>query len=215
MTYSLEMNRQLGTKWFTFYTKVRPWFACLTTLTVVVDFLQYMSTYFSNWWLLLYFLGSIAQAGLSIAVAVKSDDAYADFVKFVKSVLLFETINMAYGQGVQQYIQNGLDLGSAVVSFVIILVISYFVWYRLNVKYFEKRLMRAEDNSIVTVPNYTEPAKPVPVKPAVEETPVIANATASEPAKICFCRKCGEKLIEDSLFCRKCGTKVVSETETN
>lgn len=213
MTYSLEMNRQLGTKWFTFYTRVRPWFACLTTLTVIVDFLQYMNTYFSNWWLLLHFAASITQAVLSIAVAVKSDDAYADFVKFVKGVLLFETISMAYGQGVQQYIQNGLDLGSAVISFIIVLVISYFVWYRLNVKYFEKRLMQAEDNNIVTAPNYTEPAKPVPVKPAVEVTPIITNATASEPTKICFCRKCGEKLIENSIFCRKCGTKIEEISE--
>ena len=32
-----------------------------------------------------------------------------------------------------------------------------------------------------------------------------------EPTKICFCRKCGNKLLEDSLFCSKCGTKVISE----
>ena len=58
--------------------------------------------------------------------------------------------------------------------------------------------MQAEANNIVTV----------------EVTPIITNATASEPTKICFCRKCGEKLIDDSLFCRKCGTKVLSDTET-
>lgn len=27
--------------------------------------------------------------------------------------------------------------------------------------------------------------------------------------KICFCRKCGEKLIDNSRFCRKCGTEIV------
>ena len=27
--------------------------------------------------------------------------------------------------------------------------------------------------------------------------------------QICFCRKCGEKLIVNSQFCRKCGTEVV------
>lgn len=27
--------------------------------------------------------------------------------------------------------------------------------------------------------------------------------------KVCFCRKCGEKLIDNSRFCRKCGTEVV------
>ena len=27
-------------------------------------------------------------------------------------------------------------------------------------------------------------------------------------AKICFCRKCGNKVTEDSVFCNKCGSKI-------
>lgn len=49
---------------------------------------------------------------------------------------------------------------------------------------------------------------------APQTTPV--KMTASDPIphnpnndKICFCRKCGEKLIDGSKFCRKCGTEVV------
>ena len=52
---SLHMDRTRGTKWFTFYTKVRPWFACITTLTVITDFLQYVDVYMSYWWMMLYF----------------------------------------------------------------------------------------------------------------------------------------------------------------
>lgn len=33
--------------------------------------------------------------------------------------------------------------------------------------------------------------------------------------KICFCRKCGEKLIDNTQFCRKCGTEVVVVSEVN
>ncbi len=29
--------------------------------------------------------------------------------------------------------------------------------------------------------------------------------------QILFCRKCGERLIDNSQFCRKCGTKIVEE----
>lgn len=29
--------------------------------------------------------------------------------------------------------------------------------------------------------------------------------------QVCFCRKCGERLIDNSQFCRKCGTEVVKE----
>ena len=32
-----------------------------------------------------------------------------------------------------------------------------------------------------------------------------------EADKICFCRKCGEKLIDNSKFCSKCGTEVIKE----
>lgn len=34
---------------------------------------------------------------------------------------------------------------------------------------------------------------------------------AVTPDKMCFCRKCGEKLVENSNFCGKCGTKVIRE----
>lgn len=38
------------------------------------------------------------------------------------------------------------------------------------------------------------------------------QTTVSETtSKICFCRKCGEPLIENSQFCRKCGTQTVKE----
>ena len=54
----------------------------------------------------------------------------------------------------------------------------------------------------------TQPVpQPAPVKPA-----------ASQPAsqipvndKICFCRKCGSKLMDDAAFCNKCGTQVIKE----
>lgn len=38
--------------------------------------------------------------------------------------------------------------------------------------------------------------------------------TANSPAerdKICFCRKCGERLLDNSRFCSKCGTEVVMQ----
>lgn len=40
-------------------------------------------------------------------------------------------------------------------------------------------------------------------KTDIKEDPV------AEADKIRFCRKCGEKLIENSRFCRKCGTEIV------
>lgn len=37
------------------------------------------------------------------------------------------------------------------------------------------------------------------------------NNLQLEADKICFCRKCGDKLLDSSRFCRKCGAEVKNE----
>lgn len=185
------MDKSLGTKWFTFYTKVRPWFACLATFSVVFDFLQHIEVYTSYWWMMLYFIGSVTQAVLAIIVFVKSRGDYIDFVSFVSGVLLFETINMAYAICVSQYIDNGFKFDG--VSCAVVLSIAYLVWYCLNLKYFKKRIL----STIYTSSTY--------------DNPFIIEPITTEHTKILYCRKCGEKLINDSKFCRKCGTEIIEE----
>ena len=195
---NLHMNRSLGTKWFTFYTKVRPWLACLTSLSVVVDFFNYMEVYTSFWRLMLQLAGAVAQAVVGIMVFVKSRGDYIDFVRFVKGALWFETIYIAYGQGVQQYINNGFEFGTAFVIALIIFVIAYFVWYRLNMKYFNKRV----------IPVYY-------VADTEESVTYTTPSVAIESVKTSFCRKCGNKLLDGAKFCNKCGTEVIEEARGN
>lgn len=59
--------------------------------------------------------------------------------------------------------------------------------------------------------------QPTPVR-ATEPQTVPVKKTASDTIpqnpindKICFCRKCGSKLMDEAIFCNKCGTKVVKE----
>ena len=50
------------------------------------------------------------------------------------------------------------------------------------------------------------------IEDAEEEPQGAENPNAAkEFDKICFCRKCGEKLIDGSRFCRKCGTEIAKE----
>lgn len=46
--------------------------------------------------------------------------------------------------------------------------------------------------------------------PHSETLPFVETSINAD--KICFCRKCGEKLIDNSKFCRKCGTEVIEKT---
>ena len=223
-----KINKQLGTKWFTFYAKVRPWLACLMSLTIIVDFFQYIDVYFSYWWMLLYFISGVAQPVLAIMVFAKSEGDYGDFVRFVNGVLIFETINMAFQQGVQQYIKS-FEFGSAFVIALIILVLGYFIWYRLNIKYFKKRILKEEQETVnygysaVSRPPQISDPNEVPktygsynvygsdLRLETEEKKEIVNDTTIVSSRVQFCRKCGNKLADDSIFCSKCGTKVITD----
>lgn len=216
-----QTNKQLGTKWLTYYTKVRPWFACLAGLSGIGDFLQYPDVYCSSWWLLTCFLAAVAQPVLSVIVFVKSKDDYVQFVRFVKKVLLFETFNIAYQQGVLQYIDFGFSFGAAAIAFVVVLVIAYFTWYRLNVKYFEKRIGVIAGDRLEYDPDRITECKACGYreKAFFDACPICGryatqyvypvHSQPEEEGRICFCRKCGERLLDDSRFCGKCGTEVI------
>lgn len=122
------MNRQLGTKWFTFYTKVRPWFSVVGALLLALNARVYMN----DWYLLLDFIGAVVNAVLAVIVWVKSSGDYGEFVTFVEGVLIFECISMAYSASIDEYGLNEF-------TFLVCILLSYFVWYRLNIKYFKKR----------------------------------------------------------------------------
>ena len=215
----VNMNKQLGTKWFTFYTKVRPWISCLFSLTTITDFIQYQEVYTSYWWMMVYFLVALAQPVLGVIVFVKSQGDYEDFVRFVQGVLLFETIGFSYQQAVNQYIQNEADIGIALVVGIIMLLLEYFIWYRLNMKYFKKRIIGATNDYLSgDVERWTE-CKVCGYKeqgmfyecPKCGHYATPYNAGQTKPAQseqILFCYRCGEKLIENSKFCGKCGTEI-------
>ena len=225
-----KMNRQLGTKWFTFYAKVRPWPVCFTALSLLVDFFQYIDLYFSFWWMFLYFASGITQSVLAIIVFIKSKGDYEDFVRFVKGVLIFEISNMAYQQAVLQYIED-FEIGTAIMIALIILVVGYFLWYRLNIKYFERRILKETPDAVdlgfgsTSSPNQdSDPNTPSNTYGAHEmdgndvECQSVneitdPNNSYSVLTKAQFCRKCGSKLPEEALFCTKCGTKVIAEEQ--
>lgn len=50
----------------------------------------------------------------------------------------------------------------------------------------------------------TQPAPATPAAPQPVSQIQVNN-------KICFCRKCGSKLMDDAAFCNKCGTQVIKE----
>ena len=130
------MNRQLGTKWFTFYTKVRPCIVYFSTFLVVLNFLIDPTIYTSNLLMMISFLGQIEHCILSfIVLALSCGENYENFVRFVKGVLLYEAIFTSFTIGIEQKnIAEFIFVGS------IAFVFGYFVYYKQSMKYFTRRL---------------------------------------------------------------------------
>ena len=115
----------------------------------------------------------------------------------------------------------------AIVAFS--LLILYFLWYRLNIRYFEKRIM-VEEAEILNY-NFASQHRPpqisahneLPKKYGNYYTPLsdlqlqtedkkkMPNTISSTTPKARFCRNCGNKLWADDRFCDQCGTKVISK----
>ena len=136
-----EMDRSQGTKWFTFYTKVRPCITYFSTGIVAIDFFLNKDIYMNHLLLQLDFLGTLVNAVLALIVLVLSCGDYERFVGFVKGVLIYETIYFPISTGINNYYEQKYDTFSeAIFVIAVMMVVWYFVWYRLNIKYFTKRL---------------------------------------------------------------------------
>lgn len=85
---------------------------------------------------------------------------------------------------------TGVKVGYLIFYFAV-----YFVAKKLCNKWDEHKEAKAEKKKTTQQQNIV-----------VEEKAVIENAD-----QVRFCRKCGEKLLNNSQFCRKCGTEVKVE----
>ena len=141
-TERITMNKQMGTKWFTFYTKVRPWLGCIFCLPSFIELATYPEVFVTHPELLLSVFATGFVALLSIVVFVKSKGDYSEFVDFVKIALIAETISIPYNLSIQKYYEYGENLGDFLIFFVVLFLLSYFIWYRLNMKYFKNRLLQ-------------------------------------------------------------------------
>ena len=216
----------LGMRWYKFYAKIRPIIACIL-------FLLYAFAYFDTFAVLMNFtlvgpltailtiiaiVSSIAYFILNVMLAVKASEYQADnlgaipdeLFKFIRAFLIFETIYNTYTYSLGQYYNYGKDFMSVAIATLLAALLYYFVWYRLNIRYFKRRHAPASFalertptiSSVETIEN------PAEVAPVDEATVREGNAVATDIPQIKFCRKCGSRLIEGAHFCNQCGTEV-------
>ena len=146
------IDRDKGTKWFTYYTKVRPWLVALCFLAAVVpDFIYFNHTYiehpmllvFQHPMLLLSFILSAVQVVMCIRTFDKARGDYLEFVNYVKGVLVFEAYAATFQGFYTFYHLKGFV--AALIAIVLFGLIGYYLWYKKMSEYFDARVSNAED----------------------------------------------------------------------
>ena len=144
----------------------------------------------------LYGFFLITFAILAFIVRHKLANYASDSIKFVNIFYsLYAGIPFLYAILVSVVIEEPLTvkaITSAIVSLALLL---------LNKKYFDRRAHLFVDKAVST-------RAQIPVQPSVQ--PVLSEANTNFD-QILFCRKCGERLVENGKFCRKCGIAVIKE----
>lgn len=145
-----QTPKKLGMKWFTFFTRVRP---ILTVIFTIIFGLASIESYkiilnvdlvgvglfvLSLISVISYFVGALLQ----IVLFIKEKDENCSLLRWIRVVLIYDIANGAYG-GVCQQLFQGNDIVIILIAAIIVVFFEYFIWYRLNMKYFKKRLNRS------------------------------------------------------------------------
>ena len=153
-------NKEMKNGWLTFYTKIKPWFNILLgvmwiflynpinciiqTCGIMNNILGVFGVEPINWinagserWanitaIVVCIVSNALPIIISILCPVLSGINYKKYVNIVKISLLVDLLIIVFLTTV--YIND-------IIWFIIVLLVGYFTWYRLNVKYFEARIV--------------------------------------------------------------------------
>lgn len=151
-------RNSLGMKWYTFYVKVRPWiglaFFLLSAFTYGETFLTLMNTNLVGAAFaiptIIYVASYVAYTIANLVLFFKERNESGEaLLGFIKGLLIFEVFYIPYGSILGQYYE-GQSIIVSIIVLLIMMALCYFVWYRLNIKYFRKRLAPWELNSTMT-----------------------------------------------------------------
>lgn len=142
-------TKPLGMKWYTFFVKIRPWIVIVFSVLFLLSYIEtiplLLDVEIFGISYLLYIVGYFAEVVLHVILLKKTNTTKAELLEWIKLILIFETCYFSYGYAMQQYDQ-GAEMGFTMIVAIIALALGYFIWYRCNMKYFEKRL--AEDKTL-------------------------------------------------------------------
>ena len=193
-------SKYIGFGWLKFFCFWRPWISFGTTVLLILNLIgydEYRTIYFGS--IFGYISLGLLLIGITTMLIVffMAKKRSSDTIEAIDWALKIEIIEFAYA-GALQYAVN---LTYFFILFVILCIIYYFLWYKLNMKYFEKREFwfnsNCEPDDINN--NYIEePEEEHNINSYKKQNKKVINK------KTIYCKKCGGKLNQEKK-CTKCG----------
>ncbi|NMC56274.1 MAG: zinc ribbon domain-containing protein [Eubacteriaceae bacterium] len=127
---------------------------------------------------------------------------------YLNIVLLFYTLAV----NTLNYADYLLEYMNVFAALFVSLIAYLGIWVIPNLIYFKKRkslFIDISSDSNTTLNSTANENKPAQIAQEKQMPVNIYKPAATNcDNEILFCRKCGNKLLEDSIFCNKCGTKI-------
>lgn len=187
--------------WMSFYCFVRPWINIVLSLLAlfnIIGYDEYQEIYFETTFGIITFVSLIIGIIISIMTFIKFKRKDYNTLTFLKYVLIYESISMAFNSSSRQTYD---DLFEFLIVWAILSIIAYFIWYKSNMKYFRKREWYF--NSKNDLDEYED----VENEDEIPEKKNIKNINKKYNGK--FCKKCGGKITIKNQ-CSKCGHQYFS-----
>ena len=137
-------NKKMKNGWLIFYTKIKPWFSMLFGIIWAWLYIPINLDLFNIWWIAGYCTLPILPAVISFLCFTFSGTNYKKYVNLVKVSLFVDLFTISFLVSVDMMEVLGTFGHYAVGWFIVMFLVGYPTWYKLNVKYFENRIVDPE-----------------------------------------------------------------------
>ena len=214
------MEEKLGMGWFEFFTKWRPWIMFSFTILLVINAMGYYhDVYLGNIFGLISFIGSIVETILNLNLFFKVKKSNKNILDLIKAILICDVVFSTY----QVIIGNTYeDITHLAIMTTIIAIASYFLWYKTNIQYFDKRLnlkkesieANSEQNSIIINEqkvreiNFSNPNEVVLRDRSNSFNTFSEDVRVHKDTDKKYCTNCGKEIEKNWKYCNYCGNKL-------
>ena len=135
----MERKKQ-GMKWFKFFTQVVPLFSILELILAIIMLFnaEYRRANFANVWTSIFEVIAYVQVIMIVVLYFMVKKKYKHTVGYIHALLIIQSIDVVYGVIITDSEINSSIYAVCLLAFMT-LIMTLFLWYLPNIKYFEKR----------------------------------------------------------------------------